>query len=234
MRFTTEATLRKKTEILSLNFRDQKLVECITKYFVLGITSIATTFIVIIVVLLDISANFNEKNNKIILSIISILIIIDIICNILCIYLQFNFAKKKYETLCHWFDGKMNEKVELIAVKSLREKTFAFYADKFDLDIAEEFHDIVVETVRSIDYNNNNDDDDDDDDPEKIPTFSSEMVTMNRVSSMSPDEDGNNTQKKEIMDMDFDKLIDYKALRKVNNSSISNGDGDENEEEYVD
>merc|ERR1719295_1545557 len=54
-------------------------------------------------------------------------IAVDVATNILCIYLQFNFASTHYSLLCGAVDKKFTKRVESAAVQKLRQKTLSFY-----------------------------------------------------------------------------------------------------------
>eukprot|EP01084_Bolivina_argentea_P042021 77556_1 len=124
VRFKTEKTLRHKTDTLDLPFADQILVKCIAKYLVLGIASFTTSLIVIGLVFIQFFIFFGDLYSEI----LKLCVIIDVVNNIICIYLQFNYSDSTYQKICGWFDSKVNMSVEKKATSELGQNTFSFYS----------------------------------------------------------------------------------------------------------
>ena len=133
VRARTEQSLKERTSAIDLSYKDQKLINVISKYFVLGATSFFTTLLVLIAMVLQFLEldRFHNKNDKIMLHVLELLVMVDVVTNILCIYLQYNFAQIKYKQICGYFDRKVRSKLHDVAVKKLRSDTFTFYSDKF-------------------------------------------------------------------------------------------------------
>eukprot|EP00483_Globobulimina_turgida_P011183 UN11204 len=79
IRFRSKRSLRDKTESLDLTFTDQLLVDCISKYLVLGIASFTTSLLVLIWIFLHFFILFGDIYGEI----LKCVIVVDVINNIL-------------------------------------------------------------------------------------------------------------------------------------------------------
>eukprot|EP01083_Nonionella_stella_P028900 79645_1 len=131
MRAQTKESLRQRTSTISLTSHDQKLVRSMSKYITLGLTSFSTTLLVLVAMLLQFLNIFGYGYMDNMFHILLILIMIDVICNVWCMYLQFSFADAIYNKTCGAFDQCIKKNIEKKAEHTIREDTYSFYAKEF-------------------------------------------------------------------------------------------------------
>ena len=128
LHFRTSSELRRKTAKLQLSFEDEKLIKLISKYLVLGVSSFLMKILVLIAVALLV---FEIDYQDIMYPIVKLLIMIDVMTNIVYIYLQYNFADKEYRKLCACMDTIIGTVSHDVAVGRIRGDTLSFYMDKY-------------------------------------------------------------------------------------------------------
>eukprot|EP01084_Bolivina_argentea_P028746 53378_1 len=117
---------------MTLSHFDHVLTRCMAKYFVLGITSLSSSLLVFRALLLQFFEQFlhlfGDKSNIILFHVIQLLVMLDVVTNILCIYCQFQFAKGTYFKMFSFCHNKIFNKVENKALGKLRNDNFSFYS----------------------------------------------------------------------------------------------------------
>eukprot|EP01083_Nonionella_stella_P308054 1085370_1 len=127
VRFKSIKTLKNITQNMDLPSRDDQIVHLVAKYFVLGTTSFMTSLLVFIAGLIHITRVIDAKYQLIMFECVKLLVIVDVVTNILCIHLQYPYARLAYDRLCGWVDKKANRRIHKRAATGLGNTTFDFY-----------------------------------------------------------------------------------------------------------
>ena len=139
LRCESPAELKQKTNKLQVNLSvdDERLIKLISKYLVLGFASFLTKILVLTAVVL---LFFDIDHQNIMYPMVKLSVMIDVMTNIVYIYLQYAFAEKKYRKLCGCVDRHVDSISTDNAVRRIRRDTFSFYSQRFkgSLDLTEQ------------------------------------------------------------------------------------------------
>eukprot|EP01083_Nonionella_stella_P146396 460347_1 len=145
IRFKTKQTLRQKTTDLHLNSNEQVLTDCISKYFILGTSSLFTTLIVCVIGMLYLVHVFEGSDARI----LKLAVIVDVVNHVLCVYLQCNHATPSYDKMCQCCLYMVGAMIEKKAANALGVNTYDYYSKQFvsktllhHVDIASDTSDI--------------------------------------------------------------------------------------------
>ena len=234
---TSVSLKREVNNIEQLGHHDAKYIQLVSKYFVLGVSS----FIPTLLVLAAGSAQFASDTHTTI-GIVKSLVIIDVIVNTICIYMQYKFAMKRYYKLFGCLDKLVHDYIHKKAVQKIRRDTFTFYNTQFKSSVDPSTMESIRSEIKLRDKASMT--------VQTVPT--TQLATIPSDGPLEKEEKTTTTNptsqiKNRMMvelplkehdsnsSMDFDKLINYKKINNGNgnkekhqNGSI-NGQNEDNE-----
>ena len=202
---TTHSLKQQIDAIDNLPFHDEKYLKLISKYFVLGLLSFLPTLLVLI-------ATMIQTHLYLFLSVVRLLAMIDVVINVLCIYLQYKFANDMYYKLCGCLDKCVHLRIHNKAVHRIRKDTFSYYHEKFKPSV-DPYHTDSPHATRIV-------------------TFPPKSTQLRTIPSGISDDGDIKEKKKEIKveleqvqegqesSIDLDKLMNYKAVDTENNEDL--------------